>query len=165
MTAYDHQVGPADQDACERVRGRLEELLRNELDALSCARDEGHLEGCRECAGEYRELERVLGLVRDYARVDALELAHARQGLEARLATLERPVRQISWLRQAAPILGTAAAAVVALAALEFGARYAGPWLSPSTTLSRDLNYQLPALEHWPELSIDGLRALSSGRN
>ena len=80
---------------CERVQGRLEELLDGGLDPLAAARDEGHLEACAACARELRAWTALLDAARAAGRPDPEELAFALAGLDERLAVAGRPRRPL----------------------------------------------------------------------
>lgn len=119
----DTPINPEPSSACQRVRGRLDELLDGSLPPLEAARDEGHLEVCAECAAErehraalFAELREVIGSSPDGAWRNA--------GLAARLAAAEPP--SMPWHerllgpvgdRSGGPVLA-AAAAVLALVAI-----------------------------------------------
>jgi len=132
MTVRDSETPRA---ACERVQARLCVLLDGELAPLEAARDEGHLEACASCAAERAAWERTLGSARavEAARADD-GLAAALLGLDERLARV--PVRRTEGVPDPGPVpsataprpralllwpLAAAAAAVVALVALEHG--------------------------------------------
>lgn len=117
--------------SCARVRDRLERLLDGALPPLEEARDRGHLEACAACAREEERWRALLTAIGAASRPPTEELAAARPGLADRLASRppprpasrtcpRSPPRSGPWRDRLAPALVTAAAAVVALFALEF---------------------------------------------
>ena len=106
--------------ACERVRGRLDEALDGALAPLAAARDAGHVEACGACAAERERRARLLESARAALLASRGELELASQGLEARIARARAPAmrRLAAWGRpmRAAAI---AASAIVALFLLQ----------------------------------------------
>lgn len=142
--------------SCARVRGRLIELLELDLDALAAARDEGHLEACAACRAERDQLASVFRVARALDQPSARELERARAGLSAYLSRAANKPRPHPLVRRLLPASAAAAAAVLALAALELGARHAQAWRAPSRSLGDPRTIELSAPAHW----ADGLRNL-----
>ena len=110
MNGTDHGPGVG----CERVRGRLEELVDGGLAPLAEARDEGHLEACSACAAELERVQRLLG---GLALSDGpTDLDFALAGLDERLdaARGPRPLDRVLHVARA----GWVPAAAVAAAGL-----------------------------------------------
>lgn len=136
--------------SCARVRGRLIELVDQDLDPLTAARDEGHLEACLPCRAERDELARVFQLARALDRPAPRELELARAALAERWAppATRRPHPLAQRLLQAG---AAAAAAVLALAALELGARHARTWRAPSRALAAPPVLELSDPARWAD--------------
>ncbi|QDU66930.1 zf-HC2 domain-containing protein [Engelhardtia mirabilis] len=119
----DHRTGTRNPEACTRVRGRLEALLDGALSPLDRARDEGHLEGCVECAAARDGAAAFLETLRsEYG--NGVDPSWRDAGLAARLAAATPPRQPWSVRlvgppgdRAGLPVLA-AAAAVLALIAL-----------------------------------------------
>lgn len=110
--------------ACRRVQGRLAELLDGGLDALESARDQGHLEACAACGAEREVWRELLAGVQGASRAPAAEVSWALEGLEPRLGAALAVGRRRRFRLLAGRGLvavGTAAAAVLGLLALEAG--------------------------------------------
>ena len=119
----DIRKSPEPSAACERVRGRLDELLDGSLPPLEAARDEGHLEVCAACAAEREAKARVVDELRALLGAPPSD-AWRNEGLAARLAAAQAPTP--AWHervlgpvgdRAGGPVLA-AAAAVLALVAI-----------------------------------------------
>ncbi|MAB81467.1 MAG: hypothetical protein CMJ89_19170 [Planctomycetes bacterium] len=137
------------ESGCERVRGRLEELLDGGLDPLEEARDQGHLEACCDCRRERESWESFLGLVRR-AEVPGASAAgevgrmqrRLDEGLDRRFALEDRARRRVFWSSVA-----TAAAALLVLVGVLW-------WAEGSRELSgaRELSRLEISLPPWGEL-------------
>jgi anti-sigma factor RsiW len=106
------------EDPCERVQGRLEELLDGGLAPLEAARDEGHLEVCCACAREAASWRALLSVARRAGRPTDAEVAQALLGMRLPRPELSTPPRGSlrAPLAAAFPLLASAAALVALLA-------------------------------------------------
>ena len=148
---------------CQRVQGRLEELLDGGLDPLAAARDEGHLEACAACARELRAWTALLDAARAAGRPDPAELSYALAGLDATLASAGGPRREPAGRRLELVPLATAAAALCGLLALGFCGVASPADVDLFAGLSARLERPAPALPRWTSL-LDGLLGRGGGR-
>ncbi len=102
---------------CERVQGRLEELLDGGLTPLEAARDEGHLEVCSACTREAASWHALLSVARRAGRAADAEVAQALLGMRMPGPELTAPSRGSlrALLAAAVPLLASAAALVALL--------------------------------------------------
>ncbi len=122
-------------DGCQRVRGRMDELLDDALAPVEAAFDRGHVEACAECARELLRREALLDGIRRATAPDPLEVARAVTGTLARLegASLAPPPRREAGERRRAIVMAVAtlAAAAVFLALLESAGLGVPRWSAP----------------------------------
>lgn len=106
------------EDACARVRERLDVLLDGGLGAVEAARDRGHMEACEPCAAACAGRERWGESLQAALAPGAEALDFAREGLAARLGQAPAPRRGGLTLLRGRAVRRAAAAALVAASAL-----------------------------------------------
>ena len=149
----------AEEAACERVRGRIEEHLEGYLAPLEEALDRGHLEACVRCGAE---LARLRALGRQLLELGPAgdELRAAQTGLEARLSAARAPHGRPAVLRGvsfAALPLAAAAAGFLALVGLEASGVLSAPVPRIFETPGRMSRAWTPPEASWPHpWSISG---------
>lgn len=141
------------RSACARVRRRIQPLVDGGLSLVEAARDEGHLEACRDCHADLESHRRLLERLRAASRPPSSEVIELeRRVLERVSARLPRRTPEtLRWAR-----LGWAAAVLFACAwslTREAGMR-------PAADEIAGLH---PVLEHLPDWSATqaGLAELS----